>query len=485
MMTMRICCKNKIDTRHYAHALQQQLAQEYPEFTIIIETIDNSKALTYTKEIDSIYIYEATDITPNYLLSHNSFAIYKNGQAHNMLVCNASIQQQLAAGQPLRIAYANLNNLPSVQHFLQKALPQHNTPIQIEYVPIEVDYITYLNNQLAHNVHGIIMPLHYVELYCQKQIAVAHTTFDAWLAQQKIMVLPALECTPVFGQGTYILEVNPNNVTAMDILQTLHKKYDLLQLQQEANLVNQFEKTYACKASVFSFTAKGTTYTYINGVAQDGSIVEHWEGLPILQQPKQLFSSAAYMKGFFNYAWHNNVLHVDKPSIFVANYKALTKHETNVALHEKKIFVSGTRTWFEMARQQYWVMASADALGFEYFIHNSSTLLIHNATQEICIITNNASAKQWQQKGYTAFGNYDLETNNDASIIEALSTASHVFWTSFKQFEYYNTYTNTNAIHICVGGETATGIIAAGVTPIIFPTIKAFLYWQQRIKSIE
>jgi hypothetical protein len=481
MIIMRICCKNDIVQLHHAHALQLKLAKEYPEYDVVIETINHNTILNNIKPTDSIYIYEATQISAAHVLTHNGFAIYEKGQAANMLICNTNIQQQLAAGQPIRIAYANLNSVPTVQRFLQKALPQYNNAIQIEFVPIDEDYTTYISNMLVHNVQGIIMPVHYVELYSQKQIAIANTTFDVWLVQQKIMVLPALECTPAFGQGTYVLEVNPHDAKTMAILQTLHNGSLLAQVKQEATLVNQFQHTNACKANSFSFVAKERMYSYINGIIANGNTVEYWAGLPILEQPAQLFSSAAYMKGFFSYAWHSNTVRINTPSVFVANYKALTKHENHVALQEKKIFVSGTRTWFEMARQQYWVMASADALGFEYFIQHTSKLLMHNAAHEICIITNNASAKLWQQKGYKAFGNYDLESNNDADIIHALSNASHIFWTSFKQFEYYNTYTNASAIHICVGGETATGISSTGVTPIIFPTIKAFLYWQQRI----
>jgi hypothetical protein len=476
-MQLNISYNSNSTALHYVKHLIKQLEQLCPAYGIT-ETIANNMLFSNSSDAENIFCYEACEMPSRHFINNNAFIVYEKKAAEYVAIFNSNVQEVLAAKEPLLIAYKPTIAANLINDFLQKALPQYGNTIQIDYIPIKVDYIQHLNEVLPQHTHGILMPLHLVTLYKENNALVDNIDFNAWLADKKIMILPALECTPPFGQGTYILEANPNNKEAIAIINALNNQETLAQLQQEAKALISFKNKYGIDGNSTSFTTKNGSYTYVTAYNADGIKHEYWEGLPNLEKPTQLCSSANYMKGFFKYAWNDNVLAVDTPSIFVANYKALAKDNAAVDLQHKKVFVSGTRTWFEMAKQQHWLTASADALGFEYFVQNSSTLLFEDAVKEITIITNNSSAMQWQQKGYKAFGNYDLETNNDATIIAALATASHVFWTSFKQFEYYNRYVAIEATHICVGGETANSIFEKGVTPVIFPTIKAFLYWQ-------
>jgi hypothetical protein len=476
-MQLNISYNSNSTALHYVKHLIKQLEQLCPAYGIT-ETIANNMLFSNSSDAENIFCYEACEMPSRHFINNNAFIVYEKKAAEYVAIFNSNVQEVLAAKEPLLIAYKPTIAANLINDFLQKALPQYGNTIQIDYIPIKIDYIQYLNEILTQQMHGIIMPLHILEYCKENSIVISNTDVDTWLADKKIMVLPALECVPAFGQGTFVIETHTNNQAIMAALNTFNNETARAQLRQEAAMVYTFEEANNLKAYCTSFTTKHGYYTYICGVDVNGNKKEYWNGLPNIQKPVTLFSSATYMKDFFAYQWNDNVLQVNTPCMYIANYKALTKNYINNTFQHKAVFVSGTRTWFEMAKQQYWVTASADALGFVYFTAQYEKLLFKNAIEDIFIITNNASALQWQQKGYKAFGNYDLQPKDDTAIKEALATATHVFWTSFKQFEYYNRYVAIEATHICVGGETANSIFEKGVTPVIFPTIKAFLYWQ-------
>jgi hypothetical protein len=113
--------------------------------------------------------------------------------------------------------------------------------------------------------------------------------------------------------------------------------------------------------------------------------------------------------------------------------------------------------------------------------------LLQMKVSDVCILTHEQAAQRWQTKGYEAVSNYELKPLNDNAIIERIKAAKSIFWSSFSQYEHYGSYAAHDAIHICAGGETATLLQDAGISPIVFPTIKAFEQWRKssiRLRSV-
>jgi hypothetical protein len=201
------------------------------------------------------------------------------------------------------------------------------------------------------------------------------------------------------------------------------------------------------------------------------------------------------MKDFFEYDWNEDELIIEQAVVFVANYKAVQKssikllqpkrvtqpefNNTAIAGTTKKIIASGTRTWFELAKQGYWVTGSADALGVELFLPMLQMPLFNIPLNDICILTHKEAVERWRQKGYHAVSNYTLISKHDEAIATAITKANYLFWSSFSQYNYYKHYIKPGARHLCAGGETAALLKQAGIAPVIFPTIKAFEQWRK------
>jgi hypothetical protein len=185
------------------------------------------------------------------------------------------------------------------------------------------------------------------------------------------------------------------------------------------------------------------------------------------------------MKDFFEYEWSDEKLSIDQPVIFIANYKAVQNLRAQEIWQSKTIWASGTKTWFELAKQGYWVQGCTDALGFEWLLPSLQMPLLSINAATICILTHEEAAGRWRQKGYNAVSNYKLVSANNSSVSANIAIADHIFWSSFSQYEYYGHFAKTTAIHYCSAGETASLLKKRGIEPIIFPTIKAFEQWKK------
>ena len=185
------------------------------------------------------------------------------------------------------------------------------------------------------------------------------------------------------------------------------------------------------------------------------------------------------MRDFFTYEWRAALPEIKEPVVFIANYKLLDGVINKAALKDKLIHVSGTKTWFELARQGYWVTGSADALGFEFLLPSLSMPLLGIAAKDILILTHEAAAQRWQKKGLAAACTYKLIPVFNPTLFEQIANASAICWSSYAQFAAYGHHAKPGVTHICAGGETATQLKQAGIDPVIFPTIKAFEQWRK------
>ncbi len=233
------------------------------------------------------------------------------------------------------------------------------------------------------------------------------------------------------------------------------------------------------KFGVTTLHTKNGKYLYAAGKDSERTEFVKWNPLPGEKIEGLLFSSTDVMKGFFDHEWHNEEIKIEKPVVFVANYKVIQGQTEVKNLSDKTIIASGTKTWFELSKKDYWVSASADALGFEFLLSSLNMPLLNIQAEDISILTHEAAAERWKMKGYHAVSNYKQLPKNDETIRESIVAAEAIFWTSFSQYEFYGKYAKPDAKHLCAGGETAELLKQAGIEPVIFPTIKAFEQWRR------
>jgi hydroxymethylbilane synthase len=505
---------------------KQLIEQHYPEIKVTViargskgdalqeiplHTVEGSDF--FTKDIfdalqngeADIAVHSLKDMSSEHFFGTNLFAVISREDTRDVVIFNNNIEEKIKNGETIVIGTCSPRREAMATVFLKKALPQLNTTINITTKPIRGNVETRLKKLDSGAYDATILATAGLNRLLKSE---ADTTNDGisvkqLLANKKLMVLPLIECVPAPCQGAIVAEANPANKRAVQILNTINNLQLYADCFAERTEAVKYGSGCIQKFGVTTLTTRHGISVYASGTDAEGTQFTSWVPAPVLNiEPHQVFSSTDVMKKFFSYKWESDTtVDSNKPVIFVSNFKAITKsaahllqykgatqHLLNSELNagdQKIIIAAGTRTWFELAKQGYWITACADGLGFEFLLPSLSMPLLQIKSSNICIITNTTAALRWQQKGYHAISNYELKTNNDPQIIEQLKKAPAIFWSSFAQFECYGNYANATALHLCAGGETASLLKAAGVEPVIFPTIKSFELWRNSFTRLH
>jgi len=219
---------------------------------------------------------------------------------------------------------------------------------------------------------------------------------------------------------------------------------------------------------------------YASGFDKNNNYFESWSHQPPVNvNDKQLFSSTDFMAGFFSYADVELPEKIDEPVVFIANHKAIREKKVSTLLEDKIIWVSGSRTWYELAKKGYWVSGGADALGLEWLQPLFKTALVNIEKNNVCILTHRDAIEEWVNDGWKAIPAYALLNSKNPVIEEGIRNADCIFWTSFQQYQQYKSLLKKDVVHMCPSGKTASLMFDAGLLPQVFANIKSFIAWRK------
>lgn len=473
------------------------------EFSVPLSALDGTdffteeifEALQYNEA--EIAVHSLKDMSAPHFFSHDAFAIVDRDDVRDVALFSPNIFEKIKLGKSIVIGTCSPRREEMAINFLKKALPQLG---EINIVTKSIrGNVEWRLKQLDEGLYdATILATAGLNrlLKAEKQsVNTEENTVGVLLRNLKLMLLPLFECVPAPCQGAIVAEAHPDNKDAVDLIKRINDEELLSEAIAEKKKAFEYGTGCLQKFGVTTVKTKNNKHLYAAGEDNSGNTFQQWTNLPALNiDEEQLFSSTDFMKDFFHYEWVDDELVIEKPVVFIANYKAvqhrsveLRKYKSATQLkinnstgagEQKIILASGTKTWFDLAKQGYWVTASADALGFENLLPVLQMPLLRIDSKDICILTHNASAERWKQKGFNAVSNYELVAKQDTLIEEKIAAAKTIFWSSFSQYEYYGKYAKMNATHICAGGETASLLRSVGLEPIVFPTIKSFEQWR-------
>ena len=425
-----------------------------------------------------IAVHSLKDMSSEHFFSANKFAVVDRNDTRDVAIFNSDIEDKIKKGETIIIGTCSPRREEMATVFLKKALPQLNSEIKIETKPIRGNVETRLRKLNSGEYEATILATAGLNrLLSSKEDA---SLIKDLLADKKLMLLPLIECVPAPCQGAVVAESHHANQRAIEVLEKINDEQLFADCYKERKEAVKYGTGCIQKFGVATLRTKNENYLYAAGKDTEGTEFIKWTPLPDFKiNEGSLFSSTDSMKEFFEYQWKNEEINIEEPAVFVANFKALRHQSAANTVNAKTIIASGTRTWYELAKQGYWVTASADAMGFEFLLPSLKMPLLNIDANDICILTNQESAERWKKKGYKAFGNYKLKPTHNETIKKNISAADYIFWSSYSQYEFYGKYTKAGVKHLCAGGETAELLKQSGIEPVIFPTIKAFEQWRK------
>ena len=423
-----------------------------------------------------IAVHSLKDMSAPHFFSHDAFAVVDREDVRDIALFHPSIHEKLRRGERIVIGTCSPRRERMATEFLRQALPSVGRPVDIEVRPIRGNVEGRLQ-QLHDGVFDgtILATAGLIRLLRSDKGLVSELLVD-----KPRMVLPLVECIPAPCQGAIVVEADPGRPEMKRLLDSINVDSLLTDAVAEKRMAWGYGTGCLQKFGVVTLRNAHGVCQYAAGEDQHGQAFSHWSGLPAAPETGDVwFSSTDHMKSFFTYGSTNEALQTEAPVVFVANYKALNEPGVRGMLDGRSIWVSGTRTWLELSRMGLWVEGSADALGIAQLEPLWSSPLIAIRREDVCMITHADAAVRRRARGEQAVAPYRLDPVMDDRVCASLSGATHIFWSSFAQFEHYGHFVRPDATHACPGGETAERLMEAGVHPVIFPTLKSFIAWKQ------
>lgn len=425
-----------------------------------------------------IAVHSLKDMSSEHFFGSNYFSIADRDDVRDIAIFNNDIIKKIEQGETIVIGTCSPRREEMAVGFLKKALPQSNAEIKIETKPIRGNVETRLRKLSGGEYDATILATAGINRLIQSKEDVQ--LVEELMADKKLMLLPLIECVPAPCQGAIAAEAHHTNTNAIEILKAVNDEQLFADCIAEKKEAVNYGAGCIQKFGVTTIHTKNSSYLYAAGKDAEGTTFLKWHKLPEpIVKEEVIFSSTDFMKDFFKYEWKDEKISIEQPVVFVANYKSVQHQSANNVLNGKKIYASGTRTWYELAKQGHWVEGCADALGFESFLTALQMPLLQIQQSDVCILTHAEAAERWKEKGYHAVSNYKLLAEENKSIAEKIAVADFIFWSSFSQYQFYGQFSKTTAVHACAGGETAALLKQQGIEPVIFPTIKSFEEWRR------
>ena len=487
---IRIVCRDSVLSLHQANVFIQKMNQIDQNYTFDIipkksvGDVQIDKDLTllegtdfFTSEIFNqlknnhadIAIHSLKDMSASHFFSHQAFAVIDRDDCRDIAIFNNNVLEKIEKNEPIIMGTCSPRRNIMASNFLKKGLPTKDNKIKIKIKPIRGNVESRINKLNHLEYDGIILATAGLNRLLQSNIKEKIT---AILKDKKIMLLPIFECTPAPCQGTIIAEANPDNKKMVALLKKINNQKIFNEVYLEKKYAQQLGEGCNQAFGVVTINQNNFSYIYVNGKNNKNKWVEKWYNLP--KKPNEIFSTIDSKNSFFTKTCIDKIPIVKTNTVFLSNTNAIkNKH---ALINNKHIFVAGTKSWFKLAKQGYWVNGCADELGFENLYPLFSMPILKIYVSDCTIITNKDAALRWIKKGYKSIATYQIQPTFNKNIIKQLKNAPAIFWLSYAQYQHYKHLVNNNTNHYCLGGASALLFKKNKISITIFPTIKSFLY---------
>lgn len=440
----------------------------------------------FSKEIDEILlngsadfaVHSMKDLSRERIEDERFFnAIPERNDPRDVVIFNPSVIDKLAEGKPLVIGTSSLRRQQQALGFLQKVLPVLNSnsaTTQAQVIRGNVD----TRLQQLHNgkYDGIIL----AAAGLNRLLAAGNRRVKDLLAGKLKMFLPLIECAPAPGQGALLIEALRTNSYAVELLKKINDNNLSTQLEQERSAVAHLGGGCHQKYGAVFINTKYGSFVNIAGTDANGADISDMVfDVPVDVKGKIVFSAGDYMKDFFAYEYKADSAPVTTPVVFVAHHRAVTQQIVQ-QLQGKRVWCSGCRSWRELARLGIWCEGCADGMGLDFLQPVFERPMIDITKADITVLTHTAGAAEWVADGYNSIGTYQLVAQPSAAVQQQISQADVLYWTNFEQYKACSSFIKHNAVHMCPAGKTADNFIKAGLSPVVFPGIKAFNVWRSK-----
>jgi hydroxymethylbilane synthase len=425
-----------------------------------------------------IAVHSLKDMSSEHFFGENRFAVIDRNDVRDVAIFNKDIIEKIRSDKPVIVGTCSPRREEMATGFLKRALPQVSESIQIETRPIRGNVETRLRKLDRGDYDCTILATAGLNRLLASDADAP--LIKELLKDKKLMVLPLIECVPAPCQGAIVCEAHAGNQNAIQVLEAINNQHYYNDCVAEKKAAGGYGKGCLQKFGVTTLAYENTSTLYAAGRDQQEKEFSTWYNVPVLDVAnKYFFTATDHMGSFFEYEFDNPEIKIESPVVYISNYKAVQSPGLIQSLQTVKVWASGTKTWYELAKQGVWVEGCADAFGLEFIAKAWQMPLLNYKKADVQIITNKDGAVNWKQKGWKTSSTYETRAGHRPELASEMAKADIIFWTSYHQYELYRDVLKETVQHVCSSGETALLLRSAGIEPVVFPNIKAFQQWRK------
>jgi hydroxymethylbilane synthase len=482
-------------TKKVARLLQQKYPHVTCELIGIIPSGDKDKKTPlwqmnivgiFSKELDDKLLQGEVDCTVHSFKDLGTqrpaglkiAALLPRDNMRDVVLFRHDILDRIKQDQEIVIGTSSPRRMTLLPEFLSQALPQLGTKQpRIRTETMRGNANTRIeklksNNDDSH-FDGIALALSGLGRLFEDDEA-HHITKDL-LYGLKWMVMPLTVCPTAPGQGVVCVEVNEKNDELFDLFQSLNDVDTAQAVQAERNILLQNGGGCHQKFGVTKLQLPNMVdeIILIRGQTKDDVVIDEERWLkPDYHGEKILWDGQAWREKMFKTV-PLSVPQYTSEAAFISHVRACPENFDP----STRLWVSGTTSWFKLAKQGLWVEGCADGFGFD-FIRSTlqEPVLSLPPLAEWAIYTHEQASKQWSVGHVIA--TYRLEIQQNPAMIQALRQADIAWWASESQYTIMADHCGHLKRHACGAGKTAEFLKAKGVSPlVVFPNRDACKRW--------
>lgn len=428
----------------------------------------------------------------------------------DVVLLGPSAEKRIREGKPLRIGTSSPRRLENLPPFLSRALPRSSASQAapaLELVEIRGNVNTRLarvheSEDSERYLDGVVLAFAgLIRLWADEA---GKSELERLLSGVRWMILPLRQCPAAPAQGALAVECRADDSEVREALAKLHHEPSARRAARERELLAQWgggcHQKFGATCVSLSETAAGSEapsgtkeILYIRGVKPGGEFVEEarWDAPPREKTPRgnepveawdgtawrfrsSSESTLASPSGVFAGA-------SEASACFVAHYRALTEsgamqEQWREWLRNRRVWVSGPSSWFQLAERGVWVEGCAEGLGFEF----ARPMLAERVLQlpefrQWIVLTHEGGREGWEEA--RAVATYRQGTTYPEAAKEALRRATHIYWSSGSQWKELGMEASLTARHACGPGKTADQLREHGISPLVFPGVEEWRKW--------
>lgn len=442
----------------------------------------------FTAELDHALLEGRVDFTVHSMkdlsldrpASFKLAAIPPRELQHDVILFHESVLEKLKKGQEILIGTSSPRRLTLLPSFLEKALPrtQPSATPRLKFLEIRGNVNTRLSR--VHEPEGSERKLDGVVLAyagLERLALDSHASIELrkLLKNTKTMVVPVRECPTAPAQGALAVETRRDHQLALSALEKLHDPQTEQGVQQERNILREWGGGCHQKLGANFVSHPEGGKLFIRGQKPSGEWVT---------EIRNLSSSSHSMTQFTRieagdlFDFSKRTLTQDEasqlqsaPICFIAHSRALEHLDPRwlSTLAQKRIWVSGMKSWEKLAKHGVWVEGSVEYKGFESFqIFRKKSLL--DLTGTVAFLTHSESVIH--EAGTILIPSYSHQFRE---IPQKIIHSSHLYWSSGLPFSTVWSMIGSpeekaefmKKTHASGAGKTASIIRNHGIEPVI------------------